>query len=72
MRKKHKKAKKKNLHRLVEDLYKESRLCSSIHRYHQKGALPKEALKEIHKRWVIYTDSQSSMQSMKYKENHPI
>ena len=33
----------------------------------------KVTLKEIHKRWVIYTDSQSSLQSIEYnKEYHPI
>ena len=33
----------------------------------------KVALKKIHKIWVIYTNSQSSMQSIEYnRENHPI
>ena len=48
---------------------------ASIHK--AKMTTIKVALKEIHKkedkRWIIYTDTQSSMQSIKYnKENPPI
>ena len=38
-----------------------------------KMTVIKITLKEIQKRWVLYTDSQSFMQSIEYKkENRPI
>ena len=70
-------------HRRVEECRKESRLCSSIHRYHQKwisGSSTIHSHSRInsnknniggHPQNMDNTDFQNSMQSIEYnKENH--